>query len=268
MKKKYLCYSDTHFNFTFPWTRYDFINKIKEENPAGLILSGDISCGLTIHDMLVFLAKKLEYIPIYYVLGNHDYYSTSIGSITNSLQNLHVKYPNLLWLTKQDIIPLNDKVALIGDDGWYDVRLGNPIYLHYNLDWIMISEFRKLSSFEEKIQYGRRLAEESTERLKIKLERALREYQTVYIITHMPPYEEACRGKGTDTEEFWLSYNVNFTMGKMIENVMNNRDTQNVVVIAGHSHVPAIVQVAHNIECLVQSGKYYGSPIAHNCLFI
>lgn len=268
MKKKYLWYSDTHFNFTLPWTRHSFVERIQEQKADGLILTGDISCGITIESTLTFLAKQLENFPIYLVLGNHDYYGTSFAETHSIVSRLTQKYPHLIWLTEHQNIKVNDGVAFIGDEGWYDARLGDSQFLAYNLDWIMLADFRELKSFEAKKKYGEKLADASTARLKSKLIEALKDNHTVYIITHMPPWAETCRGAGTELEKFWLPYNINSGLGKMIESVMAENENKTAVVLAGHTHVPAIVHVAHNIECLVQGGKYLGYPTEHNCVFI
>ncbi len=181
--KKYLCYSDTHLNFTFPWTQYDFAERIIAEEPAGLFLNGDIACGITLPRILSFLAKKIQNIPIYFVVGNHDHYSFSINRTTEVLRKLCGKHKNLIWLTDQDVIQLNEETALIGEDNWYDARVGSPIYLNYNFDWVMIDDFRKLSSFTEKLDLSRQLADQYTARLKIKLDKALEKYKT-YILNN------------------------------------------------------------------------------------
>lgn len=267
MKNKYLCYSDTHLNFTFPWTQYSFAAKIAAEQPKGLFLPGDIACGLTVEHMLTFLVKKLN-IPIYFVLGNHDSYGTSFKETHDTIREVCKEYPNLIWLTDRESIKLTDEACVIGDDGWYDARLGQTAYIAYNFDWMTIKEFRKLKSFDDKLIYSRFLADQSTATLKNKLENALEEFQTVYIVTHMPPWREAVRGLGTEAEEFWLPYSINHHMGRMIENVMRDRGNQNVIVLSGHTHTPVIINVSHNIECVVQNGKYLGTPTEHNCVFI
>lgn len=268
MKQKYLCYSDPHLNFAFPWTKYSFLERIAAEGAKGLFLTGDIACGLTIENMLTSMAKRLENTNIYFIAGNHDYYSTSIKETSAVFKRLCAKYSNLIWVTDHDIIPLTDEICLIGEEGWYDARLGDPSYVVYNFDWIMIEEFRKLSTFSEKFAYCQHLADTSTANLKIKLENALEKFQTIYIMTHMPPWREAVRGLGTEMEKFWLPYSINHEMGKMIETIMDSRGNQNVRVFSGHTHIPALINVSHNIECLVQNGKYLGSPTEHNCVFI
>lgn len=268
MKNHYPIYSDTHFNFTLPWTAPNFIHRLLDNHPSGLILTGDIACGLTIIRILELLAKKLQPLPIYFVLGNHDFYATSFANITRAVNILSQKYSNLHWMNVREHMELGEGVGIIGEDGWYDGRLGNPDYLVYNFDWIMINEFRGFKSFEEKHQYSQALADASTATLQSKLEVALERYQTVYILTHMPPWAETTRAVGTEMEAFWLPYNVNSQMGKMIEAVMQGRNDKKVVVLAGHTHVPVVVHVSHNIECIVQGGKYLGAPTEHNSLFI
>lgn len=267
-KRKFLWYSDTHLNFAFPWTQYNFVSRIIEENPAGLIITGDIACGITLKRTLTFLAKKLEHIPIYFVSGNHDSYSISREKSANIIRECCKQYPNLIWVSDQELVKISDSVCFIGDDGWYDGRLGNPNYLVYNFDWIMLDEFRALKTIEEKLTLTRKWADECAQNIKLKLEKVLQDYKSVYIITHVPPWAEATRALGTDMEDFWLPYNTNSALGKVIEEVMKNYEDRNVIVLAGHSHVPAYVNVVHNIECMVQSGKYLGAPTEHNCLFI
>ena len=266
--KKYISYSDPHFNFTFPWTQYNFVETVQNEHPHGLFLHGDIACGISLVPILTFLAKQLRDINIYFVIGNHDHYSYSLARATEVLHKLTAKYHNLIWLTQQDIISLNKNVALIGEDGWYDARLGDPVYLNYNLDWIMIEDFRKLKSFQAKLDLSRQLADQYTANLQSKLEKALASFETVHIITHVPGWKEATRGLGSLAEKFWLPYNINYHMGLMIEEVMSAHEHQNVIVHSGHTHVATHINVAHNIECIVQQGKYLGPPSAHDTIFI
>lgn len=267
-KSKYLWYSDTHLNFTFPWTKYSFVEKILSEKPVGLILTGDIACGISLKSILTFLARKLDEIPIYFVLGNHDYYGTSFEYVKNTVKSLYIKYKNLIYLENNDIIELNSNAGMIGADGWYDARLGNPIYTIYNFDWIMIDDFRNLKNHQLQLELCRQLADNSASRIKSLLEKALEKYQTIYILNHVPAWPEATRGLGSITEEFWLPYNVNSAMGKVIEETMKDRGNQNVVVLAGHTHIPTLLNVSHNIECIVQGGKYLGVPQSHNHVFI
>ncbi len=258
MKDKFLWYTDTHLDKVAPWTLMSFVRRINKQHPQGVFLTGDISCGPLLAFHLKFLAKHVE-CPIYFVLGNHDYYFMNIAAQHDKIRKLCKEYPNLIWITESDIVKLNDEVALIGAEGWYDARLGNPNYLKASLDWILIKEIRQLPTMQERIEFFRELSRKSCESINAKLEQALDQgYKSVYILTHFPPWKEATRDEGTILEPIYLPYNVNLSLGQTIENVMKHRLRQSATVLAGHTHTDCWIHVSRNIECKVNKAKYYG----------
>lgn len=268
MKDKYLWYTDTHLDKVLPWTLVRFILHIIKENPKGVFLTGDISSGIITIYHLKLLATFIK-CPIYFVLGNHDYHLTSIDKQHERLRKLCKEHSNLIWLTESDIIHLNDEVALIGAEGWYDAELGNPKYLKATMDWFMTEDFRKLPTMSERIQAFRTLSNKSCTILEDKIEKALSQgYKSIYILTHFPPWKEATRDVGTFFEKYYLPYNVNLMLGKMIERVMKDHKKRNVTVLAGHTHTDCWIHVARNIECKVNRAKYYDSVRNEETIFI
>lgn len=267
-KLRYLWYTDCHLNFTLPWTPRLFAENILDENPDGVFLTGDIACGISLSTILTILAKKLCPIPLYFIKGNHDWHGSSFAAITQQVTDLQKRFPNLIWLTQQEVIKLTPDVALIGTDGWYDLRVGDPKLAVYNFDWILIEEFRKLKSFEEKRQLSQKLADASAADIKRKLLKALEDFQTVYILSHMVPYKEAAPNYGPELTKYWVPYDTNSILGKTIEEVMADRANQNVIILVGHVHNHKLVRVSHNIECIVGEGKYLGDPKPHQEIFI
>lgn len=256
-KHLYLWYTDLHLNKKFPWTVYKFIRHIKNKNPKGVFLTGDIANGLTIDFYLRLIAKNIE-CPIYFVLGNHDYHFSSIDKIHDKLKKLCQEYPNLIWMTNSDVISLSDEVGLIGTEGWYDVHTGDSKYLRYTLDWCLTEDFRKLSSMNERVHAFRQLSQDSCSIIKSKLERALElDYKNIYILTHVPCWPEATRDMGTFMEKFWLPYNVNLSLGKTIEETMKGLKKKHVTVLSGHTHSPEYIRVARNIDCQVGNAKLF-----------
>jgi len=251
MKGKYLFFTDTHLNRVSPWTKYRFIKNILNEDPAGMFITGDISNGL----MLILDLEILAYFikcPIYFVLGNHDYNYSSIDNIHNKIRNLCKKYSNLIWLTESEIVPLSEEVALIGVEGWYDAKIGNPNLLKFTTDWLLIEDFRKLHSLSERIEAFRELSNKSCEIIEKKLNQALElDYKTIYILTHFPCWKESTRDEGTLLEPFWLPYNTNIKLGQTIENIMKDLKRRNVTVLSGHSHCSTYIRVSRNIDCWV-----------------
>ncbi len=265
--QKYVWYTDTHLNWALPWNKVRFVKRIESENPNGVFLTGDISHGISIAWDLKYLAENLS-IPIYFVLGNHDYHYRKMEDVHNSVRELTAKYSNLHWMTESDVISLNKKTAIIGTEGWYDGRIGDTKYLKYTLDWLVISNFRKLPNMEARIEMFRELADNSALIIKNKLEKALLTHKTVYILTHYPPWKEANRAFGSFMEPYWLPYNVNIAMGQMIEQVMDGRNKKKVVTLAGHTHTDCWIHVSKNIECKVNKAKYTGLPRNEECIFI
>lgn len=268
MKSKYLWFTDTHLNNVLPWTKALFIRNIIKEKPKGIFLTGDISNGLTTAFNLKLLAKFID-CPIYFVLGNHDYYFSSIYDTHAKIKKICEKYKNLIWLTESDVISLTDEVALIGTEGWYDASIGKPQYLRYTLDRLLISDFRKIPLLSEKIQMFKDLASNSCTILSNKLHKALEQgYKSIYILTHFPPWKEATRDEGTIMEPFWLPYNVNLRLGKTIEDIMVDHKKRNVTVLSGHTHTDSWIHVSRNIECKVNKAKYYGNTRNEEHIFI
>lgn len=268
MKDKYLWYTDTHLDKVAPWTLFAFIKHIVDQKPKGVFLTGDISTGPFLPYHLRLMAQFIK-CPIYFVLGNHDYHFIGIEEQHENIRALCRKHSNLIWLTESDVIDLHHEVALIGTEGWYDAQLGNPKYLKATFDWFLTKDFRQLASMEERIQAFRDLAKKSCDILEDKLEKALeRDYKTIYILTHFPPWKEATRDEGTILEPLYLPYNVNLSLGRMIERLMKERKKRNVTVLAGHTHTDCWIHVARNIECKVNKAKYYGSLRNEEHIFI
>lgn len=256
-KKKYLWYSDTHFSRVSPYTFYKLIRNIIVEEPYGIFLTGDISNGLFINLHLAILARCVK-CPIYFVLGNHDIHFSSFDKVYSKIRKLCLKYNNLIWLSEQEPIEIGNEVALIGAEGWYDARIGNPEYLKATFDWVLIDDFRKLSSMEERLKLFREIADRDTASLERKLVQALDgDYKSVFILSHFPAWKEATRDVGTLMEKFWLSYNVNLGLGQMIERVMETRRKRSVDVLVGHSHCPEYIRIARNINCQVGASKLF-----------
>lgn len=266
-RSKYIRYTDTHLNVSWPWSKGKLVRAINREQPAGLFLTGDISSGPKVDDDLVYLASNLN-CPIYFVLGNHDYYHSSITGTNQRMKALCSHHPNLHWMTEAGVIKLNKRVGLIGTEGWYDGGIGNPDYLLLTTDWILIHETRSMPTMSDRIDFFRDCAEKSTLLMKSRLEEALETFKTVYLLTHFPPWKEATRDEGTLLETYWLPYNVNVRMGKMIEDVMAKHKKQKIVVLAGHTHTDSWIHVSHNIECKVSRAKYSGTPGNDEIIFI
>lgn len=256
--RRYLWYSDTHLNGAWPWTLSKFASRISAERPDGVFLTGDISSGRKLCRDLAFLADRIP-CPIYFVLGNHDYHFRSIRGVHQDVRQLCSERPNLVWMTDAGVVSLNEDVALIGTEGWYDAAHGDPYFLRYMMEWFAVLDFVPLT-WEERLAAFRRMAGESADLVGRLLEEAFREHKEVYLLTHFPPWREADRAHGTAMEWLWLPYNSNDAMGRRIEEVAREHKKRRITVLAGHTHSECTLRVRKNVECRVAPAKYRGLP--------
>lgn len=254
-KNQHLWLTDPHLK---PWTRRKLLNLILDDKPKSVLLTGDISYGPTLLGDLEYLAKKAGR-PIHFVLGNHDYHFSSIEKVHEGVRELCRKYKNLIWMTEAGVVPLTDEVCTIGTEGWYDVLIGNPKFIKYTFDWFLTEDFKVLPTMEARFEAFRKLAQESVDKLIPLLEEAVKEYKTIYLLTHFPPWPEANRDAGTLMEQFWLPYNINLTLGKALEEFMQHHKKRHLIVLAGHTHTDCWIHVSRNIECRVNKASYFGS---------
>jgi 3',5'-cyclic-AMP phosphodiesterase len=252
-RRKYIWLTDTHIKI---YGRYKLLNTILDQNPYGVFLTGDISEGFSFLHDLRFLGERIGR-PLYFVHGNHELWGSSFKKVHEGIRKLCAEYKNLIWMTDNGIIPLNDQTAIIGNEGWYDCRVGNQEYIKYTLDWWMTQEFRELPSMSDRIQKMQQLSSESVQLLVPKLEQALETYKVVYLLTHFPTHKEGNRASGLLSEAFWAPYNCNSVLGSALEKVMERHKNRHLCVLSGHVHQSMTVQVARNFECRVGKGSYY-----------
>lgn len=264
MKDKYLWYTDTHFK---PWSRHKVLDAILDEKPKAVFLTGDITYGPTLIQDLEYLGERIGR-PLYFCLGNHDYHGSSIEKVHAQVRETCKKYKNLIWMTEAGVVPINEEVALIGAEGWYDARIGDTSFLKYTFDWFLTEDFKKLPDMSARIEAFRVLADKSVEIIIPLLEEALVDYKTIYLLTHFPPWKEANRGSGTLMEKFWMPYNVNLVLGQALEKVMENQKKRKLIVLSGHTHTDCWIHVSRIIECRVNQASYTGSSRSEEHIFI
>lgn len=256
-RKKYLRFSDLHLNLFSSISINFLIKKIKKENPEGVFITGDISSGPSLEFYLIKLAKNIK-CNIYFVLGNHDYHKKSIQDVHETVKNICLSYKHMHWLTNSDPISLNSEVAIIGTEGWYDAKHGDPRWLRFTTDWILIEDFTKCKTLTERIEKFQDLSRISANIISDKLNKALLTHKTVFVLTHFPPWIDAVRDKGGMFENFWLPYNTNTIMGNEIEKIMKNKNKKQCIVLAGHTHSETWVRISRNIDCHVIKSSYVG----------
>jgi predicted phosphohydrolase len=245
--KRLLWFTDTHLNYV-PWSKKRLVKHIHKEAPSGVIISGDISSGSNLLNDLTYLANNVL-CPVYIVCGNHDAWFNSFDTMQSTVREVCNANPHISWLTDHEQIQITDDTCLIGADGWYDVAIGNPNVTVLTGDWMAIDDLRTWP-FSRCIDRFRSLAEQSVIQLEGKLINALERYKTVYLVTHVPPWSTEV-DRQSFFKHYFLPYNANIGLGKMIEETMSRYVRSNLIVLSGHTHASANIKVAANIECRV-----------------
>lgn len=113
--------TDVHLNFLDAAARARFAAEVAATDTAGVVITGDIAEADSVEPLLAELAAGVAR-PVWYVLGNHDYYGGAIGEVRTRAR----AFAAARWLPAAGVVRLTDDVALVGHDGWGDARLGNP----------------------------------------------------------------------------------------------------------------------------------------------
>lgn len=250
--------TDIHLNFLKPYQYDGFFAKIRAAKPDALVITGDIGEGRSVVYFLQQLDKRLA-LPIYYVLGNHDYYFASFGDIAKRMHKLTADSPFFHWLDTTGVIELAPDVALVGHSSWADGRLGDYANSEVEMtDFYVIEDFVDLDK-DARLDLLHALGDAAAEQLRESVSLALERYSTVYVATHVPPFREACLYRGAMTHEHFLPHVACKAVGDMLYDLMMVHPDREMIVLCGHTHGAADVQILNNLRVIV-GGAEYGEP--------
>ena len=208
-----------------------------EEPTDALVITGDIADAGSIEWYLKRIDETVQK-PVYLVLGNHDFYGGSLEGVDKTVEAVVEKSENLFCPKYSDApLVLNDHWCLAGHHGWYDAGYGDGLNSRAELwDWDMIDELRECSDKEQRLGLLRSLGSISANHVF----EQLKDVQTknVLIMTHVPPYKELCKYRGVQTDDSWLPWYANRSMGLALDRIRH----ANKLVLSGHTHSYAKVE--------------------------
>jgi predicted MPP superfamily phosphohydrolase len=249
--------TDVHLNFLDPPELRAFVDSIAAAAPDAVLLTGDIAEAHSLEQYLTALASALE-LPIYFVLGNHDYYGSSIGGVRERVAALCRGHERLRWLNTSGVVALGRDTALVGHDGWADGRFGDwarsPIMLN---DYVHI---RDLTDPTTRLATMQRLAEECAQHFRALLPPALASFRRVIVATHVPPFRESCWYDGRISDDNWLPHFSSRAAGEAIVEAARAHCDRSLTVLCGHTHGQGAARPLANLEVLT-GGADYGRPI-------
>lgn len=247
--------SDIHLDCCKPVVREDFAVFAAEQSDA-LLITGDITNGSKLYllaDLALTYAK-----PVYFVLGNHDYWGGSFAGIRDEVRQLCSNDSNLYFLDECPPIDIADGVQLCGVGGWYDCQLGDVNSRMVLNDWYQISDLRMPYHRGHLVWKLRDLGEAAALEARAKLDATTA--PTVLFATHIPPYREAAWHQGQPSDDEALPYYTCKAMGNMLSAWAAARGLAvNLITLCGHSHGHGVFQEQPNHQVRTAFADY-GKP--------
>jgi len=250
--------TDIHLNFVGPSAVEGFCRSIGDLGPDVVLVGGDIGEAPSITTYLQILEDRLRR-PIYFVLGNHDFYRGSLACVRRDVDELARGSRWLRWLPTAGIIPLTHSTCLIGHDTWADGRFGDYANSDVILnDYLRIAELTGLEQ-TRRLAMLNSLGDEAAAYLRTLLPEALATCRHVVVLVHVPPFREACWHEGRISGDDFLPHFSCKAVGEVLVEAMRARPDTRMTVLCGHTHSPGTVQILANLV-VHTGGALYGHP--------
>lgn len=276
--------TDIHLNFVSYIDIVTFADTILKYHPDVILIGGDIGEADSVVDYLLELQKLLEK-EICFVLGNHDFYKGSISAVQNRVREVTSNSRQLTWLPEAGVVELTPSVGLVGHGSWADGRFGD--YEHSDLllnDHFFIKDFnpRLMQTDQDSRQFFdpdpadsvwflsedakqqrlctmQSLADEAARHFQKVLPMALKSFNHVLALTHVPPFREACWYDGKISDDNWLPHFSCKAVGNVLHREMKNHPEQRLTVLCGHTHGRGEAQILENLKVFT-GGATYSRP--------
>lgn len=250
--------TDLHLNHCQDDYVEQFFHEVLEHNPDSLLISGDFSESFQLLRYLRWLESFFT-CPIYFVLGNHDFYFTRINFMRNQVSSLCEDRQHLIYLSQEDCIALTPKVGLVGHDGWADGRIGDYggsiVMMH---DYKLIEDLKGLKK-AERWDRLKQLGDEAADHIRCVLPKCLEKFDEAILLTHVPPLREACWHEGKISNDEWAPHFTSKAMGDAILEIMGRLPNKRLTVLCGHTHGAGTCEPLENVK-IVTGGAIYGRP--------
>ena len=263
--------TDIHLNFVDAARVDDLFASVRDRADA-VAVSGDIAES---RDVCHYLRSIEEIVqkPIYFVLGNHDFYRGSIPQVRRMVAGLVNGSEYLKYLTAMQVVELTPKTAIIGHDGWADARFGD-----YRRSNVILSDHQLIAEIARWFDGSRldkdnllrtmtALADEAAGHFATVLAEAANKYTNVIAITHVPPFREAAWYQGQTSSDDYLPHFACKVVGDMMRVAMRHYPNSKLLVLCGHTHGGGEIQPSDNIRVLTGEAEY-GKPRINGILEI
>ncbi len=250
--------TDIHLDFLREDGLEAFTRVLERSGADAFLVGGDIAKAGSVERHLRSLEARLLR-PVYFVLGNHDFYVGSIAGVRAAMAELTRRSGLLRWMPAAGVVRLTPTTALVGHDGWGDARFGNadttPVRLN---DFVMIEELSGIPR-ETRRDRLRALGDEAARFLREILPRAFALCPRVILLTHVPPFRESCWHEGRISNDDWLPYFTCKAVGDALLELARANADRDITVLCGHTHGAGTAEILPNLRVWTGAAEY-GAP--------
>jgi len=244
-----------------------FVDKLYARDSAGLLITGDIAESHNIVPFMEIVGGAYQR-PVYFVLGNHDYYGGWMAETQSKVRELCRDVPHdiLNWMSDRGPVWFDDTTALIGHDGFYDGQEGAPGLGFAMTDFCsphgihdLIQALGKGSHelFEKLLELG----QNSADHVHMQATKAYRKgARRILVLTHVPPFLGASYYRGRPSEPRAAPFYVNKSMGDVLLDLANEMPDATFEVYAGHTHGKREYRPCENMVVRVGNARYGRHP--------
>jgi len=256
--------TDIHLEFLPDKKVITFVEELADQGFDGIFLAGDISTAKRLEFHLQ-LFEDIFQAPVYFILGNHDYYGDAIESVRRMTEELCNRSKWLHWLPASGVVKISNNTCLMGHDGWADGRFGD-----YSGSRVLLNDYIQIQNFAKAGSLGRlallnSLGDQAADYFENILPDALKHYQHVIVLTHIPPFREACWHEGEISADDWLPHFSCKAVGDVLKKFMSAHPDHQMTVLCGHTHSSGQADILPNLS-VKTGGAEYGSPMIQKIL--
>ena len=253
--------TDIHLNFLGVSDLQNFLAQVAELDVHGYVISGDIGESDSVVGYLRAFAHTVGR-PVYFVLGNHDFYRSSILQVRQDIMAHVGGTSNLHYLTMIDHMELTPDAVIVGHDAWADGRYGDFLASSMMLnDYVLIRELAQAHSQGQLAlwQTLKTLADEAAQTLAQRLTQALERYALVFVTIHPPPFIENTLYNGQSSPANSLPHFSCKAVGDVLLTMADRYPKKRIIVLCGHTHAASDTNPRPNLQ-VISGGAEYRAP--------
>jgi len=279
--------TDIHLDWLEPEEVERLFAEVGASGADGVVVTGDVALAGDALEHLEALARRAA-VPVWFVLGNHDYYDGTLSDVRARATALTRRGVGATWMPATDVVDLTPDTALVGHDAWCDGRAGTGAASTVVMnDAFLIGEFAALlppsvvgktrgidgwwdefaTTQPARFDLMRRLAAEGATHLERVVRLALERHRHVVVLTHFPPFAEACWYRGTVSDPDWLPHLAATVVGDVLEAAMTARPDREMTVLSGHTHTAHERHILPNLTVRTGAARY-GRPVLQDVVTV